>query len=136
MEQLQTQVSEVIRSPLPRTWFLDFDGTLVKHNNSHPEKEDELLPGVREFFAALPKEDVVVITTARSITQESNIKEFMRLNEMQCQMVLCGLPTGKRILVNDTKPSGYVTAFAVPVTRDSGFSAGVFEFLTNSQSSP
>lgn len=53
-------------SALPKTWLIDIDGTLVRHNGYLHDK-DELLGGVREFFASLPKDDIVILLTARSI---------------------------------------------------------------------
>ena len=52
-------------STLPKTWVLDVDGTIVVHNGHLRPVGDELLPGVKEFFASLPPQDVVVLLTAR-----------------------------------------------------------------------
>jgi len=49
----------------PKTWFIDLDGTLVVHNG-YKEGNDILLDGVKDFFKNLPKEDFVIITTARN----------------------------------------------------------------------
>ena len=45
-------------SPLPKTWLFDVDGTIVKHNG-HLHGGDELLEGVKEFFAQISTEDEV-----------------------------------------------------------------------------
>ena len=34
--------------------------------------------------------------------------------------IIFGLPTGPRIVVNDSKPDGTKTAYAISVVRDSG----------------
>ena len=52
-------------STLPKTWVLDVDGTIVVHNGHLRRVGDELLPGGKEFFAALPPQDVMVLVTAR-----------------------------------------------------------------------
>lgn len=39
----------IVLSPLPKTWILDLDGTLVKHNGYKLDGHDTLLPGAREF---------------------------------------------------------------------------------------
>ena len=45
-------------SPLEKTWILDVDGTLVKHNGYKIDGYDTLLEGVKEFFEKLsPNED-------------------------------------------------------------------------------
>ena len=51
-------------SPLGHTWFLDFDGTVVEHNG-YKTGEDKFLPGAKEFLQSIPKNDYVLITTAR-----------------------------------------------------------------------
>ena len=51
-------------SPLPHTWILDFDGTLVEHNG-YKTGEDKWLPGALEFLKSIPQEDYVLILTAR-----------------------------------------------------------------------
>ena len=37
-------------STLPKTWIIDVDGTLVKHNGYLIDGEDTILDGVKEFF--------------------------------------------------------------------------------------
>lgn len=37
-------------SPLAKTWILDIDGTIVKHNGYKIDGYDTLLEGVKEFF--------------------------------------------------------------------------------------
>ena len=44
---------KVVLSSLPKTWLIDIDGTIVKHNG-HLNGEDELLSGVLEFFVKIP----------------------------------------------------------------------------------
>ena len=36
---------ELVMSTLPKTWILDLDGTLVKHNGYKMDGEDSLLKG-------------------------------------------------------------------------------------------
>lgn len=48
-------------SPLSKTWILDIDGTLVKHNGYKIDGYDTLLDGVKEFFANLNPDDKVVM---------------------------------------------------------------------------
>ena len=48
-----------------KTWFIDIDGTIFKHRNNQQidvsqekgEHEEELLPGVKEFFKSIPEND-------------------------------------------------------------------------------
>lgn len=41
-------------SSLNKTWILDVDGTLVKHNGYKIDGYDTLLDGVKDFFEQLP----------------------------------------------------------------------------------
>jgi hypothetical protein len=104
-----------------KTWFIDFDGTLV-FQKSHYSAEDHILPGVVEFFQTkIKKNDYVVITTAREEAQhKARIKNFLEKNNLRFDFILCGLPSGPRVVMNDTKPDGTVTAVAIPLKRDAG----------------
>lgn len=104
-------------SALPKTWLIDIDGTLVRHNG-YLHGKDELLGGVREFFASLPKDDIVILLTARKAQDLPALREFLAQNGVHYNQILTDLPVGERILLNDTKPSGLKTAFAVNKARD------------------
>lgn len=104
----------------PKTWFIDFDGTLVMQK-SHMIDDDVILSGTKDFFEKVVQEDdCVVITTARDHTHQKRIKDFFIKNEIRCDIILCGLPTGSRILINDKKPDGALTAYAHNLNRDEG----------------
>jgi hypothetical protein len=45
---------------------------------------------------------------------------FLAMHGLRHDYVLFGLPTGERILINDEKPSGLMTAIALNVSRDEG----------------
>jgi hydroxymethylpyrimidine pyrophosphatase-like HAD family hydrolase len=105
---------------LPKTWFIDFDGTLV-HHKSHHSDEDFILEGTKDFFKEnVKEEDVVVITTAREHFHKERIEKFLEKNEIKYNLVLCGLNSGARILINDKKPDGTITAYAYNLERDKG----------------
>ncbi len=59
-------MTELVLSPLGHTWFLDLDGTLVKHNGHLTDGRDTLLPGADELLAQIPAGDLVVIITSRT----------------------------------------------------------------------
>jgi len=103
-----------------KTWFLDFDGTIV-YQKSYLKDEDYILPTTLDFFNDNIKEnDFVVITTGREEYHKERIKKFMKSFGLKCDIIICGLPTGVRIIINDTKPDGTKTAFSHNVTRDEG----------------
>ena len=40
-------MNEIVMSTLPKTWILDLDGTVVKHNGYKIDGEDTLLSGAK-----------------------------------------------------------------------------------------
>lgn len=105
-------------STLNKTWILDIDGTLVKHNGYKIDGHDTLLDGVAEFFQTLNPEDKVVLLTARKDEYLQNLKKFLAQNNIRYDFLLTDMPMGERILVNDRKPSGLDMAFAINKNRD------------------
>lgn len=105
-------------SPLNKTWILDVDGTLVKHNGYKIDGYDTLLDGVEKFFAEISPDDKVVLMTAREKEFLPALKEFLKANNIRYDYLLTDMPMGERILVNDRKPSGLDMAFAINKDRD------------------
>lgn len=106
-------------SPLGHTWFLDFDGTLVEHN-AYKTGEDKFLPGAKEFLLSIPKEDYVLITTAREKEAREKTEKFLKENGIRYDEILFEMPMGERILINDDKPSGLRCAYAITPKRNQG----------------
>jgi hypothetical protein len=106
-------------STLPHTWIFDIDGTICVHNG-YKSGEDKVLPGVRELFAQIPKDDYILLLTARDESVKQELFNFLKCNNIRYNQVLFGLPFGERILINDRKPSGLVTAFSYSPQRDQG----------------
>ena len=125
---------------LNKTWFVDIDGTFLKHNSNIglddliKEKDSHLkeipIPNSIEFLQDLPENDKIIITTAReSHHREHTIKASEHLG-VRYDDILFDLPSGPRILINDIKPPGAVnnvesitTAYAVNLNRDEGISS-------------
>lgn len=105
-------------STLVKTWILDIDGTLVKHNGYKIDGYDTLLEGVKEFFENLSADDKVILLTARKEEYLPALKEFLKANKIRYDYLLTDMPMGERILVNDRKPSGLDMAFAINKNRD------------------
>jgi phosphoglycolate phosphatase-like HAD superfamily hydrolase len=105
-------------STLSKTWILDVDGTLVKHNGYKIDGYDTLLDGVSEFFNQLSPDDKVVLLTARKEEFLQELKEFLKANNIRYDYLLTDMPMGERILLNDRKPSGLDMAFAINKNRD------------------
>lgn len=113
-------------SPLPKTWMLDLDGTIVKHNGYKIEGYDTLLPGAKKFLQSIPLEDMVIFITSRTQEVAVQTERFLKENHIRYDHMIYGVPYGERILVNDRKPSGLKTAVAVNPKRDE-FMDTVFE---------
>ncbi|WP_425960595.1 hypothetical protein [Rhizobium nepotum] len=107
-------------SELGSTWFIDLDGTIFAHNGYLSEAGEQLLPGVREFWAAIRDNDMVVIITARSEEYRGVTEAALRKFDLRYSTLIMNAPHGERVLVNDTKPSGMRTAFAINVPRNVG----------------
>ena len=115
-------------STLGHTWLIDLDGTVFRHN-SRLEGADVLLPGVREFWAALPPGDTVIVMSARQQQYRAATLAALDAHGLRYDHALFDLPHGERILLNDTKPRGLQTAIAVNLARDAGL-AGLAPFTT------
>jgi hypothetical protein len=113
-------MSELVLSPLGHTWFLDLDGTLVKHNGHLTDGQDDLLPGADALLAQIPPDDLVVIVTSRAEAFRDATEQFLADHRIRYDHIIFGAPFGERIVVNDAKPSGLRTAVSVSVTRDQG----------------
>ena len=126
---------------MTRTWFIDIDGTILKHRSNAELDEtvflgyagtdkdnEELLPGVKEFFGTIHHE-YVILTTARhkehSVVTEPALERF----GIQYDLILYDIGSRERVLINDIKPldshdnpTGEVmqTAYAINVDRNGG----------------
>ncbi len=113
-------MQELSLSPLGHTWFLDLDGTLVRHNGHLVDAGDELLPGAADLLDQIPAEDLVVIVTSRREDHRPATEAFLSKNGIRYDHIIFGAPYGERIVINDAKPSGLQTAIAVNGVRDRG----------------
>ncbi len=109
---------EIETSSLPKTWILDLDGTIVKHNGYKLDGEDSLLDGAEELLAQIKDDDMVVFITSRKSEYRDITEAFLKKNHIPYNHIIFEAPYGERILVNDRKPSGLKMAYAVNTTRD------------------
>jgi hypothetical protein len=112
-------MTDVVLSALPHTWLVDIDGTILKHN-ANKTGGDELLTGVREFWASIPEVDVIILLSARTLEEMPATLKFLDAQRLRYNHAIFGIPRGERILINDKKPSGLNTAKAVNIRRDAG----------------
>ena len=111
-------MTELTLSPLGHTWLLDLDGSIVKHNGYKIDGHDTFLDGAEDFLKSLSKDDMVVFVTSRTLEYKEATEHFLTENGINYAHVIYNAPFGERILVNDCKPSGLKTAFAVNSERD------------------
>ena len=106
-------------SSLQHTWLIDIDGTIVKHNG-HKSGEEELLPGINDFWRKIPAEDTIILLSSRKEIEKESTLNFLQLHNLRFNHAIFDLPMGERCLINDKKPSGLNTAIAINVDRDYG----------------
>ncbi len=109
---------EIAVSPLSKTWILDLDGTIVKHNGYKLDGHDTFLPGAEQFLKRIDPEDMVVFVTSRTKECMEMTERFLREHGIRYDHIICGAPYGERILINDRKPSGLPMSIAVNPKRN------------------
>ena len=121
---------------MTRTWFIDLDGTVLRHRNNNEievsshEKEDgeEVLPGVLDFLKTISDQHII-LTTARLTRHAKHTEKALARLGVTWDTIIYNLGSGERVLVNDIKPlesednlsnRRMKTAFAVNVNRNEG----------------
>jgi hypothetical protein len=109
-----------LASNLNRTWIIDLDGTVFKHNG-YKEGKDILLTGVKELWNSFLPNDMIIIVTARDESERDKTIDSLIFHQLKFDKIIFGAPTGERIVINDIKPEGLKTALAWNVERDKGY---------------
>lgn len=106
---------------MPKTLFIDLDGTLVFHNYHPREVEDQFLPGALDFLEkARALNNYCVLTTNRSEENSRAVISALRnLIGFSFDREIYELPVGIRVLINDNK-NDEVRAIAIPLERNKG----------------
>lgn len=105
-------------SPLRKTWIFDLDGTLVKHNGYKTDGMDSWLEGAKEFLTHISAEDKIIFLTSRTEAEKALTEQFLAKSQVRYDAIIYDAPYGERILINDCKPSGLITAIAINTKRD------------------
>ena len=106
---------------LSHTWFIDLDGTILKHNGYINANKDTLLDGVKDFFKKIPSKDFIIITTSRDKKNSKKTLNFLKKMNIRFNKIIFALPYGERILLNDIKPKNNLkTAISINIKRNSG----------------
>ncbi len=112
-------MTELILSNLPKTWLIDLDGVILEHNG-YKQDGDKLLPGAKEFWELISEEDFIILLTARKEEMRESTLALLTNSGLRYNMAVFGVPTGERICINDKKPSGLLTSYAVNLLRNEG----------------
>lgn len=105
-------------SKMPKTWILDLDGTIVKHDGPFKDGRDIFLPGAKEFLDHIGKEDMIVFLTARTEYEKPHTLRFLQEHKVRYDYIIFNAGQGERILINDKKKDGLLTAIAINTERD------------------
>ena len=116
---VKAEDSSLVLSTLPKTWIVDLDGTLVKHNGYKTDGRDSLLDGAKEYLDGIPGEDFILILTSRTEEYRDMTLGFLKENGIRFDSIMFNMPMGERIVINDRKPSGLDMAVAINVDRNS-----------------
>ena len=109
-----------LASNLNRTWIVDLDGTVFKHN-AYIDGDDILLPGVKELWKKFLPNDMIIIVTARNESEREKTLRSLVIHNLRFDHIIFNAPTGERVIINDSKPKGLKTAIAWNIDRDRGF---------------
>lgn len=109
---------EIIVSVLPKTWILDLDGTIVKHNGYKTDGKDSLLDGAKAFIDTISDKDMIIFITSREEKYKEQTEKFLKEQNIRFHTIIYNAPYGERILINDRKPSGLNMAIAINTDRD------------------
>ena len=129
----------IAEEALNKTWFIDIDGTIVKqlYNQDIDKAIDSLgensytietpIEKSVTFLNRIPKEDTVVLTTARDGKHKDHTERMLSHFGVRYDRIMFDLRAGPRYLINDIKPAGTAgntdpinTAFSLNVERDEG----------------
>ena len=110
---------EIVMSNMNKTWILDLDGTIVKHNGYKDDGFDTLIPGADKLLSQIGDDDMVIFITSRKKNECGKMtEEFLHANNIRYDHIIYEAPYGERILINDNKPSGLRMSYAFAPKRD------------------
>jgi len=111
---------------MAKTIFIDIDGTIFKHHGETGlhviyKAPAEILDNVIEKFEQWKyDENRIILTTARPESmRDITVQQLQEFGLFWDDMIM-GLPRGERVIINDTKGDGTITAVGVPVVRNAG----------------
>ena len=86
---------EVNLSPMPKTWILDLDGTIVVHDGPYILGHDKFLPGAKEFLDGISEDDMIIFLTARGEWEKEHTLRFLKENHVRYDHIIFGAGAGR-----------------------------------------
>lgn len=105
--------------------FCDIDGTLCKHENlniiANSNYKLQILPGTIDKFLEWNKKGyLIILTTGRKESlRKATIKQLENAGIFYDKLIM-GIGSGKRILINDKKDNGQISAECYNIERNAG----------------
>ena len=107
-----------------KTILMDIDGTIFYHKDNlyHMAKDVPiLLDGtIEKLLEWRVKEYYIVLTTARNEGCRMTTEKQLADAGIFYDQLIMGLPAGPRVLINDIKPDGTLTAEGINLERNVG----------------
>ena len=108
----------------PKTVFIDIDGTLLRHMG---DSDHMMTPRTEAIAGTIPKLRewhekgyCIIITTSRPEGLRDLTTKQLTAVGIFFDKLIMGLPRGPRVVINDTKPDGTITALGYSLPRDEG----------------
>ena len=104
--------------------ILDIDGTLIEHYGSHYEqitRDSKVLAGVKDKLEEWDRAGWrIMLVTGRRESSRHHTEVQLMLEGIFYDQLIMGVGNGPRVLINDQKTDGRVTAFAFCPPRNEG----------------
>ena len=107
----------------PKTLFIDIDGCIFVYNIKvvRGHEDPVLLPGsLDKMLEWKDKGYNLIITTGRHVDLHNLTQEQLKKSGVPYDLLIMGIGGGVRVLINDTKPDGEITAKSYSLDRDAG----------------
>jgi ribonucleotide monophosphatase NagD (HAD superfamily) len=111
--------------PRPKTIICDIDGTLIKHNKPSEVAKNSYSPELLEGTIDKLNEwehkgyNIILLTGRKESMRTVTENQLLQLGIYYDQLIM-GVGGGPRYLINDYKPDGTESAFAINVERNIG----------------
>jgi ribonucleotide monophosphatase NagD (HAD superfamily) len=110
---------------IPKTIFCDIDGVLVEHNESFipsiPPPKMTVLPGTKEKIKEWTEKNyIIILTTGRKESLRGQTTYQLQEAGIVYDQLIMGIGRGVRVLINDKKDDGTITALAFSPERNIG----------------